>query len=95
MVEAETFLSCYKAPIPIAGSSKTFFLQIFKEFCYMQAIRSTVMLLSSSHNLVVSIANLHLMPDCIYSVQGALSSNHNVFILMVNMDNHGTSYSLP
>ena len=61
----------------------------------MNAIRKSVMLLSSSHSLIVSITILQFMPDCFYSVQGALSSNHNLFILTVGVDHHDTCYSLP
>ena len=94
MVETETLNSRDKSLIPMPGSSKTS-LQIFGEFCCTNAIRSSVMLRSSSHSLVVSMAIHKFIPDCYYSVQGALSSNHSLLILMAGVDHHDTCYSLP
>ena len=91
----ETFNSLDKVQIPIPGFSNTFFLLILEEFNCTNTIRSSAMLLSSSHSLVVSITILQFMPDCSYSVQGALSVNHNVIILMAGMDHHDICYSLP
>ena len=71
------------------------YLHIFKEFCRTNAIRSSVVLLSSIHILVVYVTLLLFMPDCPHSVQGALSSNRNLLILMTGVDYHDTWYSLP
>ena len=94
MEEAESFYQRDKALIQMPGSSETYYGRFFRN----SAIRTQsdhVMLLSSSHSLVVSITILQFMPDCFYSVQGALSSNHNLLILMADVHHHATCNSLP
>ena len=87
------FNLCEKALILMPGSSKAFSADFRGILLYKR--NQIVCLFSSSHSLIVYIAVLQFMPDCLYCIQGALSSNHNLLLLMAGVDHHDTCYSLP